>query len=329
VAGSGKKNDVIGFYQDEITDREFYLKLAANTKEQKIRDSLIRLSEIENEHSQFWSGIAKRRGISVSSTKARKGKIKILLFLSRIIGRNLTINILEKGEIESIFKYKGYLEKNEANESERKEISNIINEEISHEEIFQGFSPEKEEQLENSRSIIYGMSDGLVEILASIAGLSQIIGSNILVALSGLVVAVGGTISMSLGAYLSRTSETEYRISMFRKEQMIKESPKRTEDIRKERSKSRKAASTVGVSYILGAIIPIAPFFFFTNMVALIIAVILVAIAQAISNSIIALSLNTKISRAASRAALLSLVAAFATYIVGFAFHQYLNIYIL
>ncbi|EQB65129.1 MAG: VIT1/CCC1 family protein [Thermoplasmataceae archaeon] len=323
-----KHQEISGFYQDEITDREFYRKLALITREKNIKDNLVKLSNIENEHAQFWKKMANKKGISLDSVKVKSGKIRLLIFLSRIIGRNLTINILEKGEIESIYKYRNYIESKDAEGPEKNDISNIINEEINHEEIFQSFSPDKDEQLEDSRGIIYGMSDGLVEILAAIAGLSEIIGNHILVALSGLVVAIGGTISMSLGAYLARVSESEYRISLFKKEQIIKKGSRRTDDINKEKAKSRKAASVVGISYIMGAVIPIIPFLFFTNFMALIISVILVAIAQAISNSIIALSLNTNISKAAGRAAMLSLAAAFITYFVGFAFHQYMNIYI-
>ncbi|EQD63009.1 membrane protein containing DUF125, transmembrane, partial [mine drainage metagenome] len=271
--------------------------LSSITKEKDIRENLERLSRVEQDHSEFWKRMAEKNGISLEGVKYRKKKVIFLLFISKILGKNLTINILEKGEIESIYKYGNYLESIKADETEKSQISDIINEEISHEAVFQSFSPEKEDQLENSRSIIYGMSDGLVEVLAAIAGLSQIIASNVLVAMSGMVVAIGGTISMSLGAYLSRTSESEYRISLLDKKQMIKKSPERTDEINRENSKSKKAALVVGISYILGSMIPILPFFFFGNLIALFISVIFVALAQAISNSIVALSLNTNIGK--------------------------------
>lgn len=63
------------------------------------------------------------------------------------------------------------------------------------------------------RDVVFGMNDGLVEVLASVAGLVGIYKSNIIAAIAGLIVGISGTLSMSVGAYLSSSSEKDVYFS--------------------------------------------------------------------------------------------------------------------
>ena len=67
--------------------------------------------------------------------------------------------------------------------------------------------------LSHVREIVFGMNDGLVEVLASVAGIVGIYKSNIVAALAGLIIGISGTLSMSVGAYLSSRSEKDVSIS--------------------------------------------------------------------------------------------------------------------
>jgi VIT1/CCC1 family predicted Fe2+/Mn2+ transporter len=313
--------DWIGYYKDEITDREFYLKLAKRTEDADFKASLIRLSDVESNHADFWKVNLEKNGVKASKIRPKRIKIKLLLILRYIIGEFLTVRLLEHGEIETCEKYSGYIQRRGTNDQFAVTLTNILNDEIQHEEIFENRIAKAENQLERNRDIILGISDGLVEVLAAIAGLAAFIYYPYLIALGGTVVAIGGTISMSVGAYLSRVSETEYRITEVRKRSLFNIGHNEMKTIKDFKSMGKESASNVALFYILGALIPILPFVFLPRVLALITAIILVGISEAIANAIVALSLSTKMLGIALRSMILALSAAGVTFAVGEAFH--------
>ncbi|MCL4345081.1 MAG: VIT1/CCC1 family protein [Candidatus Thermoplasmatota archaeon] len=317
------------FYRDEVTDREFYRRLSVRIKNDKIKKSLKHLSEVEDYHADYWASRLSMLGQESKQLFPYRFKLVLLLFVTRIIGLNLTINLMERGEVESIIKYREFLKR--INDSELAEgLNRIIEDEISHENLFNDMNERREKFLDRIQSFIYGMSDGLVEVLAAIAGLTAIIQNNFIIAMSGLVIGIGGTISMMLGAYLSKASESEFRISTIKREMLVDETVEgsKKSEINAQAGRSKDSAVTTGLSYVFGAIFPIAPFLFPLGFLSLLIAVALVAIVQAISNGLIAIALNTSILKSSSRAALLSLLAATITFLVGFVFHTYFHLYI-
>ncbi len=327
MASNGENTFLLEFYRDEITDQEFYRRLSRIMRSDKAKDDLIRLSEIESRHANFWKSKLEKNGVNVDHIKYRKFSVLIHLFLYRFLKINLTVNLLEKGEVDSILRYRNFLKKTTDSDT-ISGLNKIIEDEISHEKLFDDMSPSKEKSLENIRSFIYGVSDGVVEVLAAMAGLYGILSSNFLVALGGFVVAIGGTISMSLGAYLSRASESDFRIGEIKRRVVIEDriEDKKQKEIKHENTKSKESAFNTGMSYLFGSAFPIIPFLFPLGIYSLIIAIILVVIVQAVSNGIVAVALNTPILRSATRAAVLSLAAAIITYVVGVMFHTYFNI---
>jgi Uncharacterized membrane protein len=318
------------FYIDEITDKEFYTKLGKRSNKPEFAERLHFLASVEEKHSEFWKSRLEKAGVKTKSLRERRLKIRILLFLTRIIGKNLTINFLERGEMESIRKYRDYLKKIDDKE-DQKDLRIIIEDEISHENLFNDLSPDRGAHLDRIQAYLYGMSDGLVEVVAALAGLTAIIDDNFIIAMSGLVIGIGGTISMSLGAYLSKSSEIEYRIRNIRRDNLLSNEPfgKMRKKIELEKKRTSNSTLTTGLSYISGAAVPIIPFIFPLGIWSLIIAVILVATVQIVSNSIIAIALNISILKSSSKAAIFSLAAAGITYLVGFMFHTYFHILVL
>ncbi len=73
-------------------------------------------------------------------------------------------------------------------------------------------------------------------------------------------------------------------------------------------------------------VIPILPFIFLPRIDALVTAVILVAASQGITNMIVALTMGLRILRTSVQAMLLSLIAAAATFTVGYLFHIFFHI---
>ncbi len=303
------------FLRDELTDMTFYMYLSRKFND--MNKTMLSLSAIEKKHSEFWRKTLEDDGIETKNARPKNLKILLLKIIIFFIGRSLTINLLEHGEYSSIIKYKDYMEKNGKNIAGLKEL---IEEEMQHEDIFDSDIDRSVQKINRSRDFLYGMSDGLVEVLAALAGLTAIIDNNILIALSGVVIGISGTFSMTLGAYLSQKTESDYKITKIKKMNIfnIKNESGKIEEYKKEANNSALATA---VSYIIGAIIPILPFVFLYKYYAIILSVILVAMAQGISNSIISLSMGIAILKNAFRASLLALGAAFITFMAGLIFH--------
>ena len=317
---SDRLKEMRDFYRDELTDREFYKRLSKKIKEEWLKTNLIRLSGIENEHSEFWKKYLEKENVK---TKAgpRMVKVRFLLFVHTILGTGLTVKLLEYGEVDSVERYRKHASRTEGDQEFKAGLEKIIADEVLHEEVFSYTLEENRKQIERNRDIIYGISDGLVEVLAAMAGLVAIISNHFDVALGGIVVGVSGAMSMSVGAYLARNSEAQFKISSLKRKAILENRDHDHETIGKYKGESVKSAFNTGMFYILGALIPILPFIFIEDYLALIISVALVAITQAISNSIIAISMNMKIAREAVKSAALALLAAFASYLVGQVFH--------
>ena len=317
---------MISFYREELTDKRMYQKLAASTSDADYRENLIRLSNVENSHAEFWGNELKRRGVEVSGLKHKRLKLFLTLLASKFVGQYLSVRLLESGEYNTCRQYADFLEKKVGDEPFRQGLSIILKDEIEHEDVFENRIEKTEEQLEKNRSIILGISDGLVEILAAVAGLTAIIENGLYIALSGLVVAMGGTLSMMVGVYLAKAQESDYKISKVKKQSLFGLSKNDHDTIKAYKQEGTSSAYTTGLFYILGAAFPMIPYVFLPRYEALVIAIILVGLSQWITNAFIALSMSVRVARPATRAALLALGAAGATLAIGTLFHELLNI---
>ncbi|MDS0256116.1 VIT1/CCC1 transporter family protein [Thermoplasmatales archaeon AK] len=127
----------------------------------------------------------------------------------------------------------------------------------------------------------------------------------------------------------SRNSETQFKLAEIRKRIILHRERQRDDELQRIKSQSSKSAINTGIFYILGAIIPILPFLVLQRFEALILAVILVGISQGLANAIVAVSLGIPILRESIKASLLALLVAFASYMVGQAFHVIFHISVL
>ncbi|WP_393971492.1 VIT1/CCC1 family protein [Oxyplasma meridianum] len=326
MAESPDLSDQVVFYRNEITDMIFYDKLSRRVKDDSFRNSLIRLSETEKSHSNFWKQRLEKSGIKVDEIRPKFGRIRGLLVIRRLIGNYLSIKLLEHSEIDSILQYNKFLEDNRSDAEISNPLQKIILDEIEHEEVFSKKAGDEDILIQKNRDLIYGMSDGLVEVLASLAGLSGIISDHFYIALGGTVVGIGGAISMALGAYLSQKSESEYKINELTKKSILERKIRYGKKMEQYKGESKKSALNVGMSYVLGAVIPIIPFIFLPRIEALIVAVILVAASQGFSNMIVAITMGLRILRTSMQAMSLSLIAAAATFSVSYFFHIFFHI---
>lgn len=317
------------FYRDELTDMQFYRKLSERVSDERLKKELFMLASVEEKHSKFWKDFLERNGIPTAHIRPRSLKIRLLLIFHIVLGTGITVKLMEHGEVETVAKYRSFADISQEDKEFKTDIEGIIDDEIEHEDIFSYSLEENEKLVSRNRDIVYGMSDGLVEVLAALAGLTALITDHYYIALGGLVVAISGAISMSVGAYLSADTESKYRISMVKRHAILKNQSDDLQKIKSINKGSTISARNVGVFYIIGAAIPIIPYIFLLPYYALAVSAALVFFVQGFSNAIVALTMNMTVVREAMKAASLALLAAAASFAVAYMFHIFLHISIL
>jgi VIT1/CCC1 family predicted Fe2+/Mn2+ transporter/rubrerythrin len=86
--------------------------------------------------------------------------------------------------------------------------------------------PERIERLGSIREVVFGAQDGLVSTFAVVAGLAAAGAHHLVVLLAGLVSAVAGVLSMSIGTFLSSRAQRQvYEAELARERREIREHP--------------------------------------------------------------------------------------------------------
>ncbi len=196
------------FYINEINDHEFYKLLAEKVKTKELKENLLRISNMEKRHADFWKMYIENRGEKLPEVKASKIRKNFALILNKFTNPVVLVSFLELGEAGGVKEYYEFLKSDNLNDEEKKILKNIIIDEIQHETFF---AKEAERfGLSNVRDFVLGMNDGLVEILGAVSGLSAVYVNNpLMVAISGSIVGIAGALSMGIGAYISVRSQKQ------------------------------------------------------------------------------------------------------------------------
>lgn len=118
----------------------------------------------------------------------------------------------------------------------------------------------------NFRNFILGGQDGLVNVLGLVLGVAGATLNTNIVIVSGIVATVAESVSMAAVAYTSSKAAKDYYTSIKHKLHFAEfENPFRS-------------AATVGISTVIGSLIPLLPFFFFEIKNAIIFSLILSAL---------------------------------------------------
>ncbi len=190
-------------YQDEVLDSLLYAELSKRAKDPNVKKVLSRMSKMEERHASIWREIAKIRGVEVKSPSLISvAKVKVMAMLSKVLGTNTMIKLREGSEDNDVKKYVELSTSSDLSPQERVMMSDISVDEAAHEEILSQVAS-------NVSEFIYGISDGLVEVLAAVSGLSGAVKVPLYVAVGGLVIGVSGMMSMGIGSFLSSESEKE------------------------------------------------------------------------------------------------------------------------
>jgi len=348
------KSKAIESYLDELESTIIYRYLAEKLAGKPISDTLRKIAEMEARHARFWREYLVKHGVDVDRFKPRKTRIKLYTLLYRLIGFGLTLKLLERDENEAINLYSWILEHGDLSDNERVELKKIIVDEYMHENTFLEEESRLKEFLDHVRDAILGMNDGLVEILSVSTGLAAAYGDPLNVALGGLIVGFAGALSMAIGSYVSVKSQRE--VNMSRRSRflnLVKLVPETIHGIVEKLFHSKgfsietsrqvadevvsknieleeiagvetsdnplKAGIYTGLFYLLGAFIPLTPYFIGLPIPYALPSSLLIAAAMlGFVGFFVALTAGLKIKKKIVELILTGLGAAGATYLIGF-----------
>ena len=178
--------------KNEMTEHLIYKNIAEMVKDEKNRSVLLQCSNEENKHAGIWKGIT---GKDVKPDMLKVFKVTIM---AKILGYTFALKLMEGGENAASPAYMKIAD-------EVPEALSIAHDEQKHEKELLDMLDE--ERLQYVGSMVLGLSDALVELTGTLAGLTFAMQNNKLVALSGLITGIAATLSMTSSAYLSEKAD--------------------------------------------------------------------------------------------------------------------------
>lgn len=197
------------FWADEIIATDLYKFLSKKASKEKA-ELFKKISEMEKGHAVIWNKISEK---AFSKTFKIGVGIKIKTFFMKLLALILPLTFmiyyLELDERKAIINYSKLLSAFKDEVHIYNMIEGVIKDEIDHEARLVDLLLGETSYLSKAKDAIYGMTDSLVEILALVIGLAGIIYNPILIGLAGLISSIGGTFSMTSGAFLSTKSQND------------------------------------------------------------------------------------------------------------------------
>jgi VIT1/CCC1 family predicted Fe2+/Mn2+ transporter len=224
--------------RQEITEYYIYTSLAERTKDPHNREVLSRIAEDEKSHYGVWKDLT---GEEVGPDRV---KIWTFVAIARILGLTFAIKLMEKGEGQALDVYREL-------EGKVPEVAEIIPDENRHEDDL--IKLIDEQRLRYVGSIVLGLSDAIVELTGTLAGLSFALQDTQLVAVAGLITGVAASLSMGASEYLSEKSG---------------EGP----------GEPLRAAGYTGAAYVVTVVLLILPFLLLRDYVHALISTLLAAV---------------------------------------------------
>ncbi|MGC8572325.1 MAG: VIT1/CCC1 transporter family protein [Candidatus Micrarchaeia archaeon] len=273
------------------------LSIEEKDKNTKLYNNLIELSRIEEKHMHLWAEAIRINRIKIPELRI-KTTAKFLLVLRRIFGIALLIKMLEYSENNVEQNLNKLIKLNKISKQDLKIVEYIEEDELKKERILEDKLVGFNDIFNNIKDIAFGLNDGLVEILAVIAGIAMVVSNPMLVVLSGFIVSMAGTFSMGGGAFIS----SEYE-----------------KNIKHNNKSSAKSGLRVGLTYFIGSLFPLSPFIFgFSGLYGIILSIMVTTLVIAIVSYIIAIVSNMKASSLIFKSLIVSLSIDAITIFIGY-----------
>jgi VIT1/CCC1 family predicted Fe2+/Mn2+ transporter len=239
---------------DELFDLSLYRALH-RVAPADLRAVLEQLIPIETRHYGFWQEFF---GLTLDRLDlARRLKLALLVGLARLLGAAGIHLILEAIEVYGVRKYLAVWRQYEGGPL-GEAVRGILEDEFKHEDAVVMAEAERRLNPQRVRDIFLGLNDGLVEILGAVSGFFGAFANATTVLVAALMVGVAGALSMGAGAYLAGSSEAEVRDTEVRRRRFLGE-PDATEGLG---DTPLASGVRVGVSYVIGAVVPVLPVLF-------------------------------------------------------------------
>ena len=239
---------------DELFDLSLYraLRPLAAGPLATVLDQLI---PIETRHYAFWQDFF---GIELERLDlGRRAKLALLVVLARVFGAPAIHLILEAIEVFGVRKYLDVWQEYKDGPLGQA-VRGILEDEFKHEDAVVSAEAERQINPQRVRDIFLGLNDGLVEILGAVSGFFGAFADATTVLVAGLMVGVAGALSMGAGAFLAGSSEAEVRDMEARRGRFLG-----APAAAGEAADSPMASGVrVGVSYVVGAVVPVLPVLF-------------------------------------------------------------------
>lgn len=346
-----------GFYQDEMRDHVTYLTLAGNERDAHLRELLGRVASMELRHAGFWKHFLEARAAAVPPPRVHRLRLALLQILQRLLNPKILVALLELGETSAYQNYFRCLKSAPLDERERRELRQIVLDELEHELTFR-----KEAQRlggQHIRDYVLGMNDGLVEILGAVTGLSAVYAGNpLIVGVSGLVVGIAGSLSMGIGGYISVRSQRQVNEgNRARMEVLFDVAPQKAveeyrerliasglpaeiaEDVVRRVGGNREALArllleesteneirsglSTGLAYLLGVVFPVLPYFLAPDaLTALVASVGFAGLALAASAAVVSILSGIPLRRKIAE----MLIAGFSAAAIAYAFGKLVQV---
>lgn len=301
---------------DELFDLTLYKRMRAYaTGETAVM--IDRLIPVEEGHYIFWREFFGMKEEQLNIW--RRIKLWILLLFSRIFGEAGIHLALESIEIYGVRQYLNFW--HSYRETPLGDaVRDILTDEFRHEDEIISETIRRRVHPERVRDIFLGFNDGLVEVLGAVAGFFAVFGSATSVLAAGFTVAVAGSISMSAGVFAALSSGREVaEIEKGKKEFLGKREAKETPG-----KSPMSSASVVGVSYFIGAMVPVLPVLFgATTAFASIVVGVAVAV---IVSYIIAILSGMRVTKRVAINLIVIAVAVTVTYGIGIGAREILGL---
>ena len=238
---------------DELFDLSLYRALREHAGPDA-RRTLDELIPIEARHFAFWQkffGLERDR-----LDLGRRLKLRFLVVVARVFGALGIEMILEAIEVYGIRKYL-FVWDAYRDGPLGAAMREILEDEFRHEDEVVSQLSEHRISPQRIRDIFLGLNDGLVEILGAVSGFFAALGSPATVLLAALTTAVAGAFSMAAGAYVATGSEEEVERTERRRSAFLKRQD--SSSAAAEGESALLSATVVGVSYLVGAFVPVLP----------------------------------------------------------------------
>lgn len=262
---------------DELFDLRLYERLAAVSRG-GLSEMLNRLVAVEAKHYAFWQDF-----FSMNRTDldwGRRLKLAVVTVVCRVVGPSAVLLVLEGIEIYGIRKYLTLWDTYRDTPFGEALKATLMDEFEHEDEIVSGFAGRKINP-ERVRAIFLGFNDGLVEILGAVSGFFTVLREPRLVLGASVAVAVAGALSMAAGSFAATSSERE--IERIQKGKALFLGRKKDDD---QAPSPVSTGVVVGVSYFVGASLPVLPVMFGAGNA--LVSVLAGAVAAVVVSSILA-----------------------------------------